>query len=233
MRACAMFPPVSSSLSRVRALGVAIFVSTATACLSCWKSIPTAAFTTFPKTPAAPTSVSRTIRKVMSASRAGWSGRRYNDTNSAPTPRPCQADRIVSSAVIGPSFDHRVGAQQDRVGEFDTKRFRSFHVYDQLELGWLLDGEIRRLRTFENFVYVSGRTAKQLQTVRAIRDEATDIDKVSSFVYGWKSLLSGELDDARSLTEGKGIDEQQKCLGMLTDDAFKSHVQLARIAQLD
>ncbi len=58
-----------------------------------------------------------------------------------------------------PSLDYLVGAQKNRVGEFDTERFRSAHVYYQLELGWLLDGEICWLRTPENLVYVGGRTA--------------------------------------------------------------------------
>jgi hypothetical protein len=107
-----------------------------------------------------------------------------------------------------PLLDYLIGAQQDRLGEFDTERFRSSHVYYQLELGWLLDGEICRLRTPENFVYVCGRTAKLIWNVWSIGDEATDIDKIASFVYRRKSLLSGELDYARSLTEGKGIDEE-------------------------
>src|SRR6266849_3698976 len=104
-------------------------------------------------------------------------------------------------------FDHLVGTQQDRLGNLDTERFRSFHVYYQLELGWLFDREICRLCTPENSVYVGGCAAQQLWTVGAIGDEATDIDKIAGFVHRWKSLLSGELDDARSLTEGKGIDE--------------------------
>jgi hypothetical protein len=60
------------------------------------------------------------------------------------------------------SFDYLVGAQQDRLGNFDTKRLRGSHVNYQLELGWLFDGEICWLCTPENFVYVSGRTAKLL-----------------------------------------------------------------------
>src|SRR6202035_92914 len=105
------------------------------------------------------------------------------------------------------SFDHFVGAQQDRVGEFGTERFRSSHAYYQLELGWLFDGEICWLRTPENFVYIGGRTAIHIIDVWSIGDEATNIDKIARFVNRRKSLFNGELDDARPLTEGKGIDE--------------------------
>jgi hypothetical protein len=76
-----------------------------------------------------------------------------------------------------PLFDYLVGAQQDRLGEFDTERFRRSHVYNQLELGWLLDGKICRLGTPENFVYVGGRTAKLICNVWTIGGEAANIDK--------------------------------------------------------
>src|SRR6266404_6037200 len=106
------------------------------------------------------------------------------------------------------SFDHFVGSQQDRFGEFDTKRSRSSQVYCQLELCWLFDGEIRWLCTSENFVDIGGRTAIHIIDVWSIGDEAANIDKIAGFVNHRKSLFSGKLDYARSLTEGKGIDEQ-------------------------
>src|SRR5258706_8606889 len=60
---------------------------------------------------------------------------------------------------IASSFDHFVGSEQDRFGEFDTKRFRSSQVYCQLELCWLFDGEIRWLCTSENFVHIGAKPA--------------------------------------------------------------------------
>src|ERR1700676_1467124 len=107
--------------------------------------------------------------------------------------RPSQHIALRSSRrfVLGgqdPLLDYLVGAQQDRVGEFDTECFRSSHVYYQLELGWLFDGEICWLRTPENFVYIGGRTAIHIIDVWSIRSEATNIDKIARFVNRRKSL---------------------------------------------
>src|SRR5258705_4378212 len=122
--------------------------------------------------------------------------------------RPQHHKQTHALQQIASSFDHFVGSQQDRFGEFDTKRSRSSQVYCQLELCWLFDGEIRWLCTSENFVDIGGRTAIHIIDVWSIGDEAANIDKIAGFVNHRKSLFSGKLDYARPLTEGKGIDEQ-------------------------
>src|SRR6266542_3143040 len=53
--------------------------------------------------------------------------------------------RLVPSTQVAASLDHFVRAQQQRLRDRNTKRFRGFHVDHQLELGWLLDREISGL----------------------------------------------------------------------------------------
>ena len=109
--------------------------------------------------------------------------------------------------ISDPSSNDPIGAQQDRIGKFDTERVRRSHVYYQLEREWLFDGQICRLCAPENLVYVGGRTAKLIRNVWSIGDEAADIDKIARFVNRRKSLFSGKRDYARSLIDGEGIGE--------------------------
>jgi hypothetical protein len=52
------------------------------------------------------------------------------------------------------SFDHLVGAGEQRLWHVNSQRLGSLHIDDQCETGWLFDWQIGRLGTFENFVDV-------------------------------------------------------------------------------
>ena len=81
---------------------------------------------------------------------------------SAPRPimsaLPPKADIRVSHRHVcfGPisevsrSFDHLVGAREQRRGNFKTESLRSSNVYDEVELGRLLDPKMGGLRPPQN-----------------------------------------------------------------------------------
>ncbi len=60
--------------------------------------------------------------------------------------------RLILSTQVAASLDHFVCAQQQRLRDRNTKRFRGFHVDHQLELGWLLDREISGLGALQYLV---------------------------------------------------------------------------------
>jgi hypothetical protein len=49
-------------------------------------------------------------------------------------------------------FDHLVGPQQERLGDFQPERLGRGQVDDEIEFGRLLDGNVGRLRTAKNFI---------------------------------------------------------------------------------
>ena len=57
---------------------------------------------------------------------------------------------------LASSLDHLVGAQQERLWDFEAEGFCSGQIDDEIEFGRLLDGEVRRLGALQDFVHVSG-----------------------------------------------------------------------------
>src|SRR5262245_53112628 len=68
----------------------------------------------------------------------------------------------------GASFDHLVGAREQRWRHSNAKRIGGFHIDDQLETSWLLDRQIGGLGAFEDFVDVHGSLAKKVRIYRGV-----------------------------------------------------------------
>ena len=60
------------------------------------------------------------------------------------------------------SFDHVVGAAEQRLRDGQAEGFGGFDVDHQLELGGLLDREVCRFCTLQNLVHVVRTTPEQL-----------------------------------------------------------------------
>ena len=88
------------------------------------------------------------------------------------------------------SFDHLVGAQQDRCRQLDADRLGGLEIDDEIELGRLLDPKVGRLRPAQNLVNVVGGAPKQAREVRCIGHQTSRlgqrlaIDSEKS-PYGW------------------------------------------------
>jgi len=63
-------------------------------------------------------------------------------------------------------LDHLVGAQQDRFGDRNAQGLGGLEVDDQLEFGWLLDGQVGRFRAPEDLVDIRGGTCQEIRRVR-------------------------------------------------------------------
>src|SRR5215831_6389025 len=57
-----------------------------------------------------------------------------------------------TSLRLAHSFDHLVGAEQEGFRHPETERLRCGQVHDEVELGRLLDRNVRRLRAAQNLV---------------------------------------------------------------------------------
>src|SRR6266581_3309321 len=66
------------------------------------------------------------------------------------------------------SFDHLVGAVEERGRHTETERLRGLEIDDQLELGRLLDWQVCRVGPFQDLINVGGGTPEQVGTVYPI-----------------------------------------------------------------
>ena len=74
------------------------------------------------------------------------------------------------------SFDHLVGAGEERGARCKPERLRGLEVDNKLEFRGLLDGEVAGLCPLEYLVNVVCRATSQLCKVGAVADKATSFD---------------------------------------------------------
>src|SRR5262249_48793152 len=90
-------------------------------------------------------------------------------------------DLPVSSILVGSahgnSFDHLVGANQERFWQRKANRLGSFEIHDQLELGWPLDRQLARVCARENSIDVACSSLEHRRQVPAVSHEPADLRK--------------------------------------------------------
>src|SRR5262245_48454967 len=83
-----------------------------------------------------------------------------------PRKRTCAVQRLMSAKgqkrTLRHSFDHVVGAAEQRLRDGQAEGFGGFEIDRQLELGGLLDREVCRFCTLQNLVHVVRTTPEQL-----------------------------------------------------------------------
>src|SRR5262245_60970168 len=83
----------------------------------------------------------------------------------------------------GASFDHLIGAGEQRRRHLEAKRSRRFEVDDQLVLGWRLHRQIGWLRTLEDAIDVTRRAPILIDEIRPVGDQAAIADIKTGVVY--------------------------------------------------
>src|SRR5215469_3730809 len=92
-------------------------------------------------------------------------------------------------------FDHLVGGRKQRLRNVELKRLCSLEIYDEREFGHLLNRNIRRLFSFEDFVDKLRRTAVHLLDIRSVRQQYPGLRKRSDRRDAGKAKLCSDLDN--------------------------------------
>src|SRR3954469_18694364 len=79
--------------------------------------------------------------------------------------------RQEAQEFLAVSFDHLVGTGEECGRDREAERGRGFKVDNKLEDSWLLDSQIRRLRSLQQLVHVSSGAVANLEEDGAIRYE--------------------------------------------------------------
>src|SRR5262245_7751006 len=101
---------------------------------------------------------------------------------------------------------------------FDAKRFRSREIYYQLELGWLNNRKVRRLRTLENPANIDAGLSISTGEARTVTDKATCRGVIAACIYRRYRMAGGECDDQVTFAgEIRATADEQRASAFLDD----------------
>src|SRR6185503_2614375 len=112
-----------------------------------------------------------------------------------------EADMLV--IPIFPLFNHTIGAGDERGRHRDAERLGGLHINDQLECVRLVDWQITNFSPLENFDDVSRSQTEQFGKVRAVGDQASELNKLPCLIYRRNAMCPDTFDNQLALGRGK------------------------------
>src|SRR6266853_6102664 len=85
-------------------------------------------------------------------------------------------------------LDHLVGASEEGGWDRQTDFLSSLQIDDQFEPSRLLDGQLGRFASFEDFRDIVGRHQHHLRKVGTVGDETARVDPFAERMHDWETL---------------------------------------------
>src|ERR1700756_493814 len=114
-------------------------------------------------------------------------GRDGGASNKRTTP-PASYLHRPSAKRNDPSFDHLVGAREQRGRNFKAKRAGGGQIDDQLKLARLHYRQVGRLSTLEDFAGVDADLTVRFRRARSVAHEAASFRILAYIVDGWNRM---------------------------------------------
>src|SRR5262249_46708451 len=114
--------------------------------------------------------------------------------------------RTHAAQQKGVLFDHFVGGYEQSLGHSDAQRPGGLDVNYKIELTWLLDRDVGRLRSAQDLVHKIGGTPKQLLSTWSIVYQSPSPDRVSEPGHRWNPCGSRQLCNRILIGIGQRID---------------------------
>src|SRR6516162_10934973 len=110
------------------------------------------------------------------------------------------------------SFDHLVGAQQERLRNGQAECLGGREIDDKLESGWLLDRNITGLCATQNLVDQLGRAPELIRVVWAVGHETARLNKRAGIEHRRQSRAERKRHDASTVGVNECIAHDVKCV---------------------
>ena len=114
-------------------------------------------------------------------------------------------------------LDHLGRLQEERRRNREAHGLRRLEVDDEVELHGLLDGQLSRPRTLENFVHEAGRAPEEVGDVRPIGHEATRVHEFPAIKDRRHPLGHGKSDDLVRVHIQQGLRQRDQRISTRRD----------------
>jgi hypothetical protein len=133
-------------------------------------------------------------------------------------------NKETCSAHFNNSPDDLIRSRKHVRRDCEADLLGRFQIDDELELGWLLDGEVSGLGSFQYLIDVSRGTPELFPEVGGIGHESTNLDEHLAVINRWDAVFLCELYDAFSLIEEQKSQRHYETLETIMDNPGK-HVR--------
>src|SRR6266700_1961636 len=120
-----------------------------------------------------------------------------------------------TSLRLAHSFDHLVGAGDERRRQLEAECIGGFQVDCEVELRWQFDGQVRRVRALQDSVHVAGGAPEQVRKIRPVGDESAGHHALLRLKHRRQPVLCKEVDDAADVKLVERIVAHQNGIGPL------------------
>src|SRR5262249_43543964 len=124
------------------------------------------------------------------------------------------------------SFDHLIRPCEERRRNRETEGLGGLEVDHQLELGWLLHGQIARLGPLEDLVDIDGGASGLLEEVRYIGHQATLTSVVLVLEHRGEPELNRAVQDPPAVKEEERIIQGEERIGTLSCQGGQGSLEL-------
>ena len=131
------------------------------------------------------------------------------------------------------SFDHLVGAGEEGVWDRQTDFLSGLQIDDQFEPSWLLDGQLGRFASFEDFRDVVGRHHHHLRKVGTVGDETARVDTFAERMQDWEPLSARKLGQELRVDHRALFGQDDEAIGAIGRKGGKGALDVFGRAELN